>query len=35
MGWNSWDVYGTSVTEAETRANAAFIAEHMAGHGWE
>ncbi|MBO3735370.1 glycoside hydrolase family 27 protein [Glycomyces niveus] len=35
MGWNSWDVFGTSVTEAETRANAAFIAEHMAGHGWE
>ncbi|WP_026930216.1 glycoside hydrolase family 27 protein [Glycomyces tenuis] len=35
MGWNSWDVFGTSVTEAETRANAEFIAEHMAEHGWE
>jgi alpha-galactosidase len=35
MGWNSWDVFGTSVTEAETRANAEFIAEHMAAHGWE
>nr|WP_277605796.1 glycoside hydrolase family 27 protein [Glycomyces sp. L485] len=35
MGWNSWDVFGTSVTEAETRANAEFIAEHMADHGWE
>ena len=35
MGWNSWDVFGTSVTEAETRANAEFIAEHMAEYGWE
>ncbi|MFB9660198.1 glycoside hydrolase family 27 protein [Glycomyces mayteni] len=35
MGWNSWDVFGSSVTEAETRANAEFIAEHMAEHGWE
>lgn len=35
MGWNSWDVFGTSVTEAETRANAEFLAEHMAEHGWE
>ncbi|THV36504.1 glycoside hydrolase family 27 protein [Glycomyces buryatensis] len=35
MGWNSWDVFGSSVTEAETRANAEFIAEHMADHGWE
>jgi hypothetical protein len=35
MGWNSWDVFGTSVTEAETRANAEFLAEHMADHGWE
>ncbi|WP_198587128.1 glycoside hydrolase family 27 protein [Glycomyces xiaoerkulensis] len=35
MGWNSWDVFGTSVTEAETRANAEFIAEHLAEHGWE
>jgi hypothetical protein len=35
MGWNSWDVFGTSVTEDETRANAEFIAEHMARFGWE
>lgn len=35
MGWNSWDAFGTTVTEAETRANAEFIAEHMADHGWE
>ncbi|GAB3648006.1 glycoside hydrolase family 27 protein [Glycomyces tarimensis] len=35
MGWNSWDVFGTSVTEAETRANAEFLAERMAEHGWE
>ncbi|THV40959.1 glycoside hydrolase family 27 protein [Glycomyces buryatensis] len=35
MGWNSWDVFGTTVTEAETRANAEFMAEHMAEYGWE
>ncbi|HEU5127431.1 MAG TPA: glycoside hydrolase family 27 protein [Glycomyces sp.] len=35
MGWNSWDAFGTTVTEAETRANAEFIAEHMADFGWE
>ena len=23
MGWNSWDAYGTTVTEADTKANAA------------
>ena len=22
MGWNSWDSYGTTVTEAEVKANA-------------
>jgi alpha-galactosidase len=35
MGWNSWDCYGTSVTEAEVLANAAFMAEHLKPFGWE
>lgn len=35
MGWNSWDCYGTTVTEAEVLANAEFMAEHMRAHGWD
>ena len=35
MGWNSWDCYGTTVTEAEVLANAAFMAEHLLPHGWD
>ncbi len=35
MGWNSWDVFGLDVTEAETRAAADYMAEHLKPHGWE
>ena len=35
MGWNSWDVYGTTVTEAEVRANADYMATHLKKYGWE
>ena len=35
MGWNSWDCYGTSVTETIVRQNAAFMAEHLKPYGWE
>lgn len=35
MGWNSWDSYGTTVTEAEVVANAEFMAEHLLPHGWD
>ncbi|TWT97857.1 Alpha-galactosidase A precursor [Botrimarina colliarenosi] len=35
MGWNSWDCYGSSVTEEEVRRNAEFMAEHLADKGWE
>ncbi|UZN02973.1 glycoside hydrolase family 27 protein [Cellulomonas sp. S1-8] len=35
MGWNSWDCYGTTVTEAEVLANAAFMAEHLLPYGWD
>ena len=29
MGWNSWDSYGESITEAQFRANAEWIAKHL------
>ena len=35
MGWNSWDCYGTSVTEEEVLANAAFMARHLLPFGWD
>ena len=35
MGWNSWDCYGTSVTEEIVRQNAEFMAEHLKFCGWE
>src|SRR5699024_2920528 len=34
MGWNSWDSYGTTVTEAEVLTNAHFLADHLAEYGW-
>lgn len=35
MGWNSWDCYGTTVTEDEVLNNAEFMAARLAGHGWD
>ena len=35
MGWNSWDCFGSSVTEAEVLANAEYMAEHLLIHGWD
>jgi len=35
MGWNSWDCYGTSVTEKEVKANAAAMKKDLARFGWE
>ncbi|MFC8348217.1 glycoside hydrolase family 27 protein [Streptomyces sp. NPDC057280] len=35
MGWNSWDCYGTTVTEEEVLANARFMQEHLLAHGWD
>ncbi|MGW3132148.1 glycoside hydrolase family 27 protein [Streptomyces sp. NPDC001123] len=35
MGWNSWDCYGTTVTEEEVLANAGFMREHLLPHGWD
>lgn len=35
MGWNSWDCFGATVTEELTKANAGYMAEHLASHGWK
>ena len=35
MGWNSWDCYGPTVVESEVKANADYMAEHLADYGWE
>jgi len=35
MGWNSWDCFGTSVTEAQVRAQAAIMAARLLEFGWE
>jgi alpha-galactosidase len=35
MGWNSWDVYGASVTEGEVLENADYLARVLKPHGWE
>lgn len=34
MGWNSWDNFGTAVTEAEIRQQADYMARHLKAHGW-
>ena len=35
MGWNSWDGFATTVTEAQTRAQADILNTRLAAHGWE
>ena len=35
MGWNSYDYYDTTVTEAEVLQNAAFMAGQLLAFGWE
>jgi hypothetical protein len=35
MGWNSWDCFATTVTEAQTKAQADYMATHLKSHGWE
>lgn len=35
MGWNSYDYYDTTVTEAAVRANGEYMAEHLKSFGWE
>ncbi|MDN4484452.1 alpha-galactosidase [Demequina lignilytica] len=35
MGWNSWDCFGTTVTEDEVLANARIMAERLLPSGWD
>jgi len=35
MGWNSWDSYGETVTEAQVRANADWMAKNLKQVGWQ
>ncbi|MFC5665214.1 glycoside hydrolase family 27 protein [Kitasatospora misakiensis] len=35
MGWNSWDCFGTTVTESEVLANARFMKDFLLPHGWD
>lgn len=35
MGWNSWDSYGTTVTEDEVLANARTMAAELKSAGWD
>ncbi|WP_265522791.1 glycoside hydrolase family 27 protein [Oerskovia flava] len=35
MGWNSWDCFGTTVTEAEVLANADVLAARLSPTGWD
>jgi alpha-galactosidase len=35
MGWNSWDGYGTTINEAEFKANAQWLAEYLKPFGWQ
>src|ERR1700722_15357421 len=35
MGWNSWDSYGLTVTEAQFRANADVVAAKLKAFGWQ
>ena len=34
LGWNSWDSYGLSVTEAEWKSNVAWFHQHLQPAGW-
>jgi alpha-galactosidase len=35
MGWNSWNCFGTTVTEMQTKQQADFMAEKLKAHGWQ
>jgi alpha-galactosidase len=35
MGWNSWDSYGTTIKEADFKANAEWLASHLKSFGWQ
>lgn len=35
MGWNSWDSYGRTITEAQFKATADWMATHLKRYGWQ
>lgn len=35
LGWNSWDYYGTSITEEQAKAQADAMAEHLLPAGYD
>lgn len=35
MGWNSWDSFGTTVTEADVKTNAEWMARNLKSYGWQ
>jgi alpha-galactosidase len=35
MGWNSWDCFGTTITEAQAKAQADAMAETLKPFGWQ
>jgi alpha-galactosidase len=35
MGWNSWDCFGTTVTESQVLEQAAVMAGPLKAHGWQ
>jgi len=35
LGWNSYDAYGSNVSEAQTLANARYLRENMQPYGWQ
>lgn len=34
MGWNSWDCFGPTVTEAEVKDNADYMSKYLKPYGW-
>lgn len=35
MGWNSWDCFGTQITESQAKEQADFMAANLKKHGWQ
>src|SRR5271165_6768566 len=35
MGWNSWDGYGTTIDEAQFKANVDWFAKNLKPYGWQ
>ena len=34
LGWNSWDIFATTITETQAKAQAAAMARQLLPHGW-